>query len=139
MSKYKACRAHGCSEIIPSEENYCEKHKRINSNNKIKRTYDHHALYNTAAWKQLSRNVRIKHPFCQYCDVEVADVVDHIIEVKDDDSVGLLEENLMTMCHSCHNRKTKRVDAARKKNKLQWFYKIYLEEINREDPRKLRQ
>ncbi len=136
MSKFKACRAHGCCEIINAETNYCERHTKQNQKNKIKRVYDHHAIYNTSAWKMLSQQKRSKNPFCEICG-EVADVVDHIIEVKDNDSVGLLEENLQSLCHSCHNRKTARAKGARNKNKIEWFYKCYLIEIDKTDPRKL--
>lgn len=130
----KVCRAVGCSTINMNGDTYCDKHKNLSK--KPSRVYEHHKIYNTAAWKNLSKNMRIKNPFCEICG-EVTDVVDHIIEVKDDDSVGLLEENLQCLCHSCHNSKTARVEGARKAKKLNWFYKIYLAEIKRQDPRKL--
>nr|WP_275591513.1 HNH endonuclease signature motif containing protein [Mammaliicoccus sp. A-M4] len=48
---------------------------------------------------------------CQEClrqgYYQQANVVDHIIELKDDWSKRLDKDNLIPLCHSCHNKKTK--------------------------------
>lgn len=139
MAIPKMCRAQGCSTINMDGANYCEVHKRIVKEAALPREKkSYHKIYNTAAWKQLSTNVRTKNPICQCCGLVKADVCDHIIELQDDDSLGLLEENLQTLCHECHNSKTARVNHARKNKYLDKFYIKYLKEINRDDPRNIK-
>ena len=127
----KACRAQGCSSINMNGENYCPTHKKSNNKNKVKRVYEHHKIYNTAAWRQLSKNKRRFNPFCEVCG-EITDVVDHIVEIVDNDNFSLYEDNLMCMCHACHNEKTKQVKKARDSKDLDKFYTDYLKENNRQ-------
>lgn len=46
--------------------------------------------------------------------VKVGDVVDHIIERVDDDSLRLDPDNLMTLCHYHHGEKTAEARRARR-------------------------
>ena len=62
--------------------------------------------YDKAAWKRVSRYYRTKEPLCEVCikngiTIE-ADLVHHIIEVKDGGSD--YDENLMSLCSYCHNQ-----------------------------------
>jgi 5-methylcytosine-specific restriction endonuclease McrA len=50
------------------------------------------------------------------------DVVDHIIELRDDFSKRLDVNNLQTLCYSCHNKKTKIEKAKREKRKSQKLF-----------------
>ena len=47
---------------------------------------------------------------CQNCQrngvIKTGDVVDHIVELKDDMSKAFDMDNLETLCHKCHNYKT---------------------------------
>lgn len=67
-------------------------------------------FYKKGCWKNLSAAYRREHPLCEQCAKEgritPADVVDHIREISD--GGALMDwENLQSLCHSCHNKKTK--------------------------------
>lgn len=74
--------------------------------------YEHRAqqFYRTQAWQTLSRLQRTREPLCQHCKangrLRPADVADHIIELRDDWSLSMSLDNLQSLCHQCHNRKT---------------------------------
>ena len=46
-----------------------------------------------------------------------ADVVDHVIELTDDWSKRLDPDNLQSLCHVCHNSKTRHERKKRRTNK----------------------
>lgn len=66
--------------------------------------------YSSSQWRGLRRTHISRSPLCEHCllrgVVKKADVVDHIIERKDDDSLRLDSGNLQSLCHRCHNFKT---------------------------------
>ena len=85
---------------------YKKKHESINNK-----------FYHSKQWYEL-RNWFIKqYPICKWCEeegiVKEGNVVDHIQEIIDGGE-QLDQNNLMTMCHSCHNKKT---NYARKKRR----------------------
>ena len=47
--------------------------------------------------------------------IKIGDVVDHIIPIRMDWSKRLEPTNLQTLCHACHNKKTKKM---RRKTKI---------------------
>lgn len=67
-------------------------------------------IYDTQAWRRLSNKKRTVDPFCEDCldngKYVIANVVDHIVEVKDDISLAYVWNNLRSLCHACHNKKT---------------------------------
>lgn len=68
-------------------------------------------FYNSTAWKEV-RELRIlkDHGRCQMCG-RPGNEVDHIIELTpeniNDEMIALNLDNLQTLCHRCHMRKTK--------------------------------
>lgn len=84
-------------------------------------------LYQMKQWRDLSQYFRMMHPMCQICEKNVAEHVHHINSPFD---YGLSEvekiarlldtDNLMALCHECHNRlhqekNSKKVDDKAKK------------------------
>lgn len=68
-------------------------------------------IYDTANWKTLSNKKRTVSPYCEECFEQgrgyvLADVVDHIVEIKDDPSLAYRWSNLKSLCHVCHNNKS---------------------------------
>lgn len=66
-------------------------------------------FYATKEWRAC-RNAHIKRePLCRHCGdrgrTKPADVVDHIVERKDGGS-NFANDNLQSLCHTCHNTKT---------------------------------
>ncbi|MEC2504384.1 HNH endonuclease, partial [Bacillus cereus] len=47
--------------------------------------------------------------------IKIGDVVDHIIPIRVDWSKRLEPSNLQTLCHACHNKKTKEDEKKNKK------------------------
>lgn len=76
-----------------------------------------HDFYHTTAWATLRAAYRSDHPLCEMClkenRVTEADVVDHIVEIADGGE-PLAWDNLQSLCHACHNRKTRQEREKRK-------------------------
>lgn len=117
MKPKKKCNHVGCNQLINFDETYCKKHLIKYSSN-----YDDYAnrkevggkyftFYHSKAWKQLSYSYRLRNPMCELClknGIYVkCDVVDHKIPIRSDWNQRLNENNLQSLCHSCHNTKTK--------------------------------
>ncbi|MGO3732065.1 MAG: HNH endonuclease signature motif containing protein [Vagococcus sp.] len=117
MSIKKQCNHAGCRILIDYDSSYCDKHKKRDriykkdeySKRKAK-DEKYLRLYNSKRWRTTSKIYRINHPICENClsigIIKPVDVVDHIIEVKDDWNLRYEETNLQSLCHNCHNQKT---------------------------------
>jgi len=112
----KKCSKTSCREYIDYSEQYCDKHKG-NTNKVYNRTIRYSAdnrqfteFYNSSKWRKLSKRKRLSNPCCEKCleqgRIIPVDVVDHIIELKDDWEKRLDWSNLQSLCHACHNFKT---------------------------------
>lgn len=108
----KPCSKPGCINKIPRGQKpaYCAEHQRKQS-----RTYDKQrnpqavAFYNSAAWRKFRANVLAERlHLCEPCrergELNAADTVHHIIEIKDDWSMRLCRSNVQAICRACHNR-----------------------------------
>lgn len=115
----KKCNKNNCNELIDYRNKFCEKHKElINQSNKDYERYRNERdktyiqFYQGRVWKSTRKSVMLEYDYlCQEClrqgYYQQANVVDHIIELKDDWSKRLDKDNLIPLCHSCHNKKTK--------------------------------
>ena len=114
----KKCNKINCNQLIKFNESYCDEHKELK--NEYKKNYDsfryerdsmYITFYNSKEWKDARRSSMLGHDWlCQECLRKglytEADVVDHIVEVKDDWDKRLDQNNLEPLCHACHNVKT---------------------------------
>ena len=80
-------------------------------------------FYNSKVWKDARHISMLRHDsLCQECLrnglYTKADVVDHIVELRDDYSRRLDQSNLEPLCHDCHNKKTYREKQRREENKI---------------------
>ena len=112
----KQCRVPGCPGL--TREKYCEKHAHLEEQkkrerheyyNKNIRNSEAQKLYESPQWRAL-RELHIKrYPLCEMCfakgRITPAVIVDHKVEIKDG-GAPLDSENLQSVCHSCHNKKT---------------------------------
>lgn len=69
------------------------------------------SFYHTTAWRKLSIVYRRTHPLCEEClkkdrTTPVA-LVDHITPISQGGE-QLAWDNLQSMCHTCHNKKSGR-------------------------------
>lgn len=136
MKPLHECNYPACGRLIPYDQRYCSKHQyhkpidyadskerhMINAAVYHRRITSKHegqaqAFYRSTQWKHLSHHWLMLHPFCANClehgIYRKGDVVDHIVELRDDWSRRLDESNLQTLCYACHNTKTARERARR--------------------------
>lgn len=111
----RPCAEIGCGNL--TEKTYCKTHEKIGEENHKKSTqiYNRYgrdpvidAFYKSKEWKQMrALAFERDNGLCQRClkkgILKVANVVHHIVEVRDDWSLRLVLENLESLCHSCHN------------------------------------
>lgn len=111
----KPCKEIDCGNL--TRESYCKTHKK--NAGETQRNYNKYvrdplidSFYKGRQW-QGARAARYNkdNGLCVRCKVRGhlvrADVVHHIIEVKDDWSRRLDIDNLESLCHSCHNAEHK--------------------------------
>ena len=115
----RECNKVGCHELIPFDQSYCDHHLDFGKRESNK-AYDfirnrkdkqYRRIYQSSRWQHLRRQVLLRDGFlCQNCQrngvIKTGDVVDHIVELKDDMSKAFDMDNLETLCHKCHNHKT---------------------------------
>lgn len=85
-----------------------------------KAPHDYNRFYKTRAWRRLSRLTLERRPVCVSClrkgIIKKADVVDHIVPIRENWNVRLDPNNLQPLCHHCHRLKTKRDHQREKQN-----------------------
>lgn len=109
----KVCNYSGCTNLISINETYCSKH-RLESNKERHKCYkvrrkdkEEQAFYNSKEWR-IVRGFVINRDngLCKLClskkRIRVADVVHHVIELKERRELGLETGNLLSLCNSCH-------------------------------------
>ena len=115
----KPCNQQTCRTLIPYDQQYCgqhthlkrERHRRYDAAREREEPHIR-AFYNSMAWRNLAYQTKLRDDFlCVKCLSKgmyiKADVADHIIEIKDDWDKRLDYENTQSLCHACHNQKTR--------------------------------
>ncbi|MGE5390886.1 MAG: HNH endonuclease [Deltaproteobacteria bacterium] len=104
----KPCQHPGCPLL--TEGKFCEFHIRLYTNhrpNARERGYD-------SRWRRASKLFLEFNPLCRQCQKEgeltVAEVVDHIIPHRGDQTLFWDESNWQPLCKKCHDRKTRTED-----------------------------
>jgi len=105
-----ACSSKGCPNLVePGNGGLCKEHqrKRHSYYNRYRDDRSVTAFYSTKAWKTARRAALERdHGWCVMCGERPADLVDHIIEIKDGGCKTCLD-NLQSLCVKCHAKKTK--------------------------------
>lgn len=124
MKPKKRCNNASCRELIDYDVAYCDKHKSKKNFHKSEyyerkqKDGKYFTFYKSTSWTKLSKLYRYKNPCCEMClkenKIVKADVVDHIVELKDCWDKRLDESNLMSLCHFHHNPKTQQARRDRK-------------------------
>lgn len=124
MKPQKQCNNALCRRLIDYTEQYCVNHKpkyqrpQESYSERMEKDGQYRKFYKSKAWRDMSYIYRLNNPVCEQC-IELgiaakADVVDHIIEIKDDWSRRLDDSNLKSLCHQHHEIKTRRERDKRK-------------------------
>lgn len=88
-------------------------------------------IYGTARWKRARQTALIRdHYLCQECfrrgKYIQANIIHHIIPLRDDLSKAFDLDNLETICTSCHNKEhPERSGGQKKQRKSTNIYKFY--------------
>ena len=73
-----------------------------------------HWPYNTSQWQSLRRLKLQDNPLCELCErqgrIVPAVAIDHILSIKAGGNPFPGLDSLMSLCTSCHNRKTRIVE-----------------------------
>lgn len=109
MSPYKprpGCKYPYCSNKAEKGSAYCIKHKPKDKDNRPSSTargYDRR-------WRKVRKMYLNENPLCVEClnegHITPATTVDHIEPHKGDYNKFWDEDNMQSLCESCHNRKT---------------------------------
>ena len=114
MAVKRLCRVAGCNGLAEYPERYCSKHLYLKRRDEERAntflggkqfTTGYSELYNTPKWKSLSRKQLKEHPFCTICGNKATEV-DHIVAHKGNLDLFYNEDNLQSLCHECHSKKT---------------------------------
>lgn len=60
-------------------------------------------FYNTAKWRKLSKAMRTEFIICPVCELRPSRITDHVVSRPD--GADFDKDNLLPMCHHCHNVK----------------------------------
>lgn len=110
------CSYKGCRELIESGTgNYCQDHKKVKNSvyNRTRSDKDVVTIYSTPRWKRIRKMALVRdNALCQHCKERNAEVVDHIVEIKDGGDPYDLS-NLESLCNRCHAIKTAQAKSER--------------------------
>lgn len=109
LKPQRPCRHPGCPAL--TREGYCAAHKPRQAQRRESAAW--HGWYALPVWKDdLRPGQLLREPFCRECarrgDRTRATDVDHVVDHKGVWARFVDRENLQSLCHSCHSRKTMR-------------------------------
>lgn len=110
MKPLRPCRHPGCCVLVA--DGYCETHRPRRTCDRSVEAQSWRWMYGTPKWEQLRGDQLLREPFCRECARRGLRVwatdVDHIVDHKGNWATFADPDNLESLCHSCHSRKTAR-------------------------------
>ncbi|MGB9813519.1 MAG: HNH endonuclease [Thermovenabulum sp.] len=121
----RPCRKAGCPNLTRDKTGYCELHKREyldylkrlkierdkRYDEQVRKTRDkkYWEFYKSDEWGRVKTQALVRDKgLCQWClrkgIIRNADVVHHIVPLKEDWSKRFDLDNLVSICHECHNK-----------------------------------
>ena len=103
----RPCRYGGCPNLTDSKTGYCEEHRGLTQRHyeHFARGYNQHERYGSG-WRKVRDKYISAHPLCEECEKRgryvLANLVHHILPIADGGSND--EDNLMSLCTSCHEK-----------------------------------
>jgi 5-methylcytosine-specific restriction enzyme A len=100
----RPCTYPGCAALSSSSR--CDEHSvdRHRQYDKHKRDKNAKSFYNSDVWKRARDAKRARDPLCEDCQANGLIVPMHQVHHVDGDIWNLAEENLRSLCASCHSR-----------------------------------
>ena len=108
MAIRRFCNHVGCGELVDS--GYCAKHQPVDIYKPRTReeSHEHYLIYD-ANWSKVRNQKMHLNPLCEDClpdTLTPAQEVHHIKKAKDYPALRLQLDNLMSLCKTCHRRRT---------------------------------
>ncbi|MCD3223950.1 HNH endonuclease [Clostridium botulinum C/D] len=105
-----------CGKLIDYEKRYCKncEIKKHEEKLQYEKLYDMNyrdkesdLFYHSKSWRIKREQIKHRdHGLCQVClmnkSIKNSDMVHHIVELKEDRTKGLEDNNLICLCSSCH-------------------------------------
>lgn len=114
----RECAHVGCREL--TRETRCERHKKERGRG-TSRNRPGDPFYSSRAWRRKRAAKLARDPLCEECLArgltKGAEHVDHTLDRRDRPDLAFADENLRSLCESCHNRKTARTMARRRRER----------------------
>lgn len=123
LARRSICKQGGCSRMC--EGSYCEAHAKERkakafthratpvTDEQLSAQRERAAFYHTARWKRLRKMKLRSNPICEMDQcLSLAEEVDHKLPISEGGATLDLN-NLQSLCHRCHTRKTAREIRAR--------------------------
>ena len=129
MAFKKFCSHCGCNRLIDCTERYCDVHKKRDKAESDKQ-YDKHqrnkeskAFYNSTAWKRKRQQILIRDKGIK------AEHVHHIVEIDEDPSLALFDDNLISLSAATHSIISGVYKDARKRQQMQAKLRAFLRDF----------
>jgi 5-methylcytosine-specific restriction endonuclease McrA len=110
----RPCLERGCRELIPLTATRCPAHQRARYAERARsRDPLPVAIYASAAWRQLAREVVDSAEACHWCGTLPAMAkltADHIYPVRTHPDLALEPDNVVAACRGCQERRKRRPD-----------------------------
>lgn len=121
MKPLRPCRHPGCSALV--RDGYCDAHRPKRTNDRSQEAQSWRWMYRTGKWlDELRPEQLLREPFCRACALRgvraYATDVDHVIPHRGVWALFVDPNNLQSLCHSCHSRKTAAEMAAEKRGRF---------------------
>lgn len=104
----RPCKHPGCCVLVPG--GYCQAHRPKDRERRSEESKAWRWMYGTETWRQLRAAQLLREPWCRDCAErgvrQRATDVDHITPHRGSWELFADPENLQSLCHSCHSRKT---------------------------------
>ena len=130
QKKLHVCNKMGCNNL--TRNRFCEKHQYIEAEEKkaINRKYNRNrtddkeqAFYKSTGWKIVRKKALARDNYlCQDClkmgYTVPAQTVHHIIPIKEQWTLRLIVENMVSLCESCHQQRHRKLNEGYAKAKM---------------------
>lgn len=107
MKPKRPCRYRGCPKLTDHKSGYCEDHRKLMERHyeKFTRGYNQHERYGRN-WRKVRDRYISRHPLCEVCQQHGKYVMADLVHHKKPIAAGgtNTEENLQSLCISCHER-----------------------------------
>lgn len=114
----KICNYTNCKRIISYKERYCDEHKAIKDKqreeyfkryDRVRKEEKETKFYNSTAWEKIRKAALVRdYGLCQRCIAsgvtKIADMVHHIVPIRQEWNKRLSLDNLQCLCDSCHRQ-----------------------------------